>query len=99
MFKAIHYCFDDVFGNFKNIRHKTYEFDLTKFLSAPGLAWQAVLNQTKVKLDPLSHIDILLTVKKGNRGWWEGEGICLSICSYTKANNKYMKHYDKNKES
>ena len=33
-------------------------------------------------------------VEKGIRG-----GICHSIYQYTKANNKYMKYYDKNKES
>ena len=28
-----------------------YEIDPLKFLSAPGLAWQAPLKKTKVKLD------------------------------------------------
>ena len=30
---------------------KLYEFDPAYFLSAPGLAWQAVLKKTKIKLD------------------------------------------------
>ena len=33
-------------------------------------------------------------VEKGIRG-----AICCSICQYAKANNKYMKDYDENKES
>ena len=33
-------------------------------------------------------------VEKGIRG-----GICLKIHRYAKPNNKYMKSYDKNKES
>ena len=37
---------------------------------------------------------MLLMVEKGVRG-----GICHSIYQYAKANNKYMKDYDKNKES
>ena len=37
---------------------------------------------------------MLLMVKKGIRG-----GTCHAIHRYTKANNKYMKNYDKNKES
>ena len=36
----------------------------------------------------------LLMVEKGIRG-----GICNTIHRYSKANNKYMKDYDKNKES
>ena len=35
-----------------------------------------------------------LMVEKGTRG-----GICHSIYQYSKANDKYMKYYDKNKES
>ena len=73
---------------------KIYELDPAKFLSAPGLAWQAALKKTKVKLDLLTDIDMLLMVEKGIRG-----GICHSIYWYAKANNKYMKDYDKNKES
>ena len=37
---------------------------------------------------------MLLMVRKSIRG-----GICNSIYRYAKANNKYMKNYDKNKES
>ena len=33
----------DVFENFRNICLKIYVLDPTKFLSAPGLAWQAAL--------------------------------------------------------
>ena len=79
---------------FRNTCRKIYELDPAKFLSAPGLAWQAALKKTKVKLDLLTDIDMLLMVEKGIRG-----GICHSIYRYAKANNKYMKDYDKNKES
>ena len=37
---------------------------------------------------------MLLTIEKGIRG-----GICQATHSYAKANNKYMKNYDKNNES
>ena len=84
----------DVFENFRNMCLKIYKLDPTRFLSAPGLAWQAALKKTKVKLDLLTDIDMLIMVEKGIRG-----GICDSTYRYAKANNKYMKDYDKNKES
>ena len=37
----------DVFENFINMCLKIYERDPPKFLSAPGLAWQATLKKTK----------------------------------------------------
>ena len=58
----------DVFGNFRNMCLEIYELNPAKFLSAPGLAWQAALKKAKVKLDLLTDIDMLLTVGKGIRG-------------------------------
>ena len=64
------------------------------FLSAPGLAWQACLKKTGVKLELLTDIDMLLMVEKGIRG-----RICQAIHTYAKANNKCMNNYDKSIES
>ena len=83
----------DVFENFRNICYNTYELDPAHFLSAPGLAWQACLNKIVIKLELLTDADMLLMVEKGIRG-----RICHAIHRYAKANNKYMKNYDKNKE-
>ena len=41
-----------------------YELDHTRFLTAPRSAWQAALKKTKVKLDLLTDIDMLLMVIK-----------------------------------
>ena len=60
-------------------------------MSAPGLVWQACFKKTKVELELLTDIDMLLMVEKGTRG-----GICQTIHRYAKVNNKYMKHYNKN---
>ena len=84
----------DVFENFRNVCLKIYKLDPAKFLSAPGLVWQAALKKTKVKLDLLTDIDMLLMVEKGTRG-----GICHSIYRYAKANKKYMENSDEHKES
>ena len=84
----------DVFENFRNKCIEIYELDPAHFLSALGLAWQACLKKTEVKLELLTNADMLLMVEKGIRG-----GICHATHMYAKANNKYMKNYDKNKES
>ena len=84
----------DVFENFRNMCLKIYELDTSKFLSAPGLVWQAALKKTKVKLDHLTDIDMLLMVEKGITG-----GICHYIYRHAIANEKYLNDYDKNKES
>ena len=84
----------DVFGNFRKTCLKIYELDPAQFLSAPGLAWQACLKKTGVKLELLTDPDMILIVKNGIRG-----GTCQKIVGYAKANNIYTKSYDKNKES
>ena len=80
----------DVFENFRNNCIEIYGLDPAHFLTAPGLARQACFKKTKVKLLLLADIDMLLMVEKGTRG-----GICQAIHRYAKANNKYMKNYDK----
>ena len=54
----------DVFDNFRNMCINICDLDPAKLLSAPGLAWQAALKKTKVKLDILTDIDMLLMVEK-----------------------------------
>ena len=76
----------DIFENFKNMHIKIYELDSAKFLSAPGLAWQAALKKAELKLDLLTDINMLLIVEKGFSG-----GICHTIYRYAQANNKYVK--------
>ena len=46
--------------------------------------------KTKVKLDLIIDIDLLLVVEKGIRG-----GTCHFIYWFAKANNKYLKDYEK----
>ena len=57
------------------------------------LSWHSLLRKTKVKLDLLTDIDMLLMVKKLLEEEYK------STYWSSKANNKYIKDYDKNKES
>ena len=69
-----------------------YGIDPSYFLSALRLAWQACLKQKKLEL--LTDYHMLLMIEEGIRG-----GMCQSVHRYAKANNKYMKSYNKNIES
>ena len=84
----------DVLENFRDMCLKEYERDPAHFLSLPGLAWQACLKKTNIELELLTDYDMLLMVEKKIRG-----GICHSTQRYAKANNKYMKNYNKDEES
>jgi len=80
----------DVFENFRDICMKEYKLDPAWYYTAPGIAWDAALKYTKVKLELLSDVDMLLMVQSGTR-----RGICLVPNRYAKANNKCMeKAYD-----
>ena len=84
----------DVFENFREKCIEIYELDPAHFLSAPGLAWQACLKKTEVELELLTDNDMLIMFEEGTRG-----GMCQATYRYAKANNKYMKNYDRNIES
>ena len=84
----------DIYENVGNMCLKIYELDLLHFVSAPGLAWQACLKKTGVKLELITDYDMILMIEKGIRG-----GICQATHRYAKANKKYMKNYAKNIES
>ena len=80
----------DVFRNFRNNCLEIYERDPIYFVSEPGLAWQASLKKTRVKLELITDCDMILMIEKGFRG-----GICQGTHSYAKTNNKYINNYDK----
>ena len=67
---------------------------LCKISFSPLISFVSSFKKDLSKLELLTDIDMLLIVEKGIRG-----GIEYAINSFTKANNKYIKDYDKNKES
>ena len=79
----------DVFENFRDVCLKNYHLDPAFYYTAPGLAWDACLKITKVRLELLTDYDILMMVEKGIRG-----GVSMISTRYGKANNPYMKDYD-----
>ena len=84
----------DVFENFRDLCLKIYKLDPVYYFTAPGLAWDACLKMTNIQLELLSDVNMLLMFEKGIRG-----GISIISNRYGKANNKYMKNYNKNKDS
>ena len=82
---------EDLYENFRNMCFEKYQLDPTYFVSASGLAWQACLKKTGVKLELKTDCDMILIIEKGIRG-----GICQATHWYAKANSKCMKNYDKN---
>ena len=75
----------DVYEKFRGKCIEIYGLDPSYFLSPPGLAWQACLKKTEVKLELLTDINMLLMIEDGIRG-----EMCQSVHRHAKANNKYM---------
>ena len=86
----------DVFENFRNMCLEIHELDPVCFVFCvcTRISMASLFKKTKVKLELLTDYDMLLMVENGIRG-----GICQATHRYAKANNKYMKIYDKNNES
>ena len=84
----------DVFEKFRDLCLINYGLDPVYYYTSPGLAWDAMLKMTGVNLELLSDVDKLLMIEKGIRG-----GISMISNRYGKANNKYMKDFNKKKLS
>ncbi|GFW06083.1 uncharacterized protein TNCV_4478751 [Trichonephila clavipes] len=84
----------DVFQNFRQLCLNFYKLDPCHCYTAPGLAWQACLYMSRVKLELFTDLDMHLFVERGIRG-----GISMISHRFSSANNKYLDSYDENKPS
>ena len=75
----------DVFENFREICMENYGIDPAYYYTSPGLFWDAMLKETKVRLELLSDIDQFYFFKRMIRG-----GISNVSHRYAEANNIYM---------
>jgi len=74
---------------------KNYELDHCWYFTSPGLAWDACLKESKIKLELLTDINMLLMIEAGIRG-----GVSMIPTRYSNANNKYMgSKYNPDEES
>ena len=80
----------DVFENFRKACLQYYKLDPCHYFSSPGLSWDAMFKMTDIKLELMTDLDMFQFIEKGMRG-----GISYVANRYSKANNKYMKTYNK----
>jgi hypothetical protein len=76
----------DVFENFRRTCIHHYKLDPANYISAPSLAWDAMLYKTGVKLDLVSDHRIMTMIEEQKRG-----GLCfVGSKRHAVANNAYL---------
>lgn len=83
----------DIFENFRKICIKIYGLDPCNYVTAPSLAWDAMLKYSNVKLELVSDPEVHTFLKTSIRG-----GITQCTFRHSIANNKYLRDYDNNKK-
>jgi hypothetical protein len=83
----------DIFENFRSSSMDKYKLDPANFITSPSLSWSAMLSSLKPKIGYLHNEEELNFLNK------RGGIVQAGGMRYVKANNKYMKNYDINKNS
>ena len=84
----------DVMTEFRETCKKAYGLEALHYYTLPGLAWDAMLKITKVKLDLISDPNMYMMIENGIRG-----GISTVMKRHAESNHKYLSNYDKSKVS
>ncbi|KAJ8949457.1 hypothetical protein NQ318_007558 [Aromia moschata] len=79
----------DVFENFRQKCLNIYQLDAAYYYTLPGFTWDCMLKYTKIELEFLQDVDMLLFIERGIRG-----GVSQCCNRYAKANNKFMSSYN-----
>ena len=75
----------DVFQTFRATSKEAYDLDPAYFVSAPQLAWNAMLKFIKRPIQLITDAEMYRMIQPAVRG-----GICHASVRYARANNKYM---------
>lgn len=78
----------DVFENFRELCLDAYHLDPAHFYTLPGLAWEAMLKMTKVKLQLFEDVGMVLMIEQQIRG-----GDSMNSKKYAIANNPMVSDY------
>lgn len=80
----------DVFESFRLLAMKNYGLEVCHYYSIASFSWDAMLYKTGVKLELMTCPEEIEFIQKGIRG-----GITVCNQTYSRANNKDMKCFDK----
>ena len=75
-------CLADIWTQFRKTCMQYYELDPSHYVSAPALAWDAMLKMTEVKIELFTDMAMHDFIEKAKRG-----GISMAGQRYFKANN------------
>ena len=83
----------DVFENFRTTCYNYYGLEPANYISAPSLAWDAMLMMTKIQLEQIHDLKVLGIIERHKKGGLTFVGSKRHV----KANNHYLEDCDVNK--
>lgn len=82
----------EVFEQFRTTCIGVYSLDPAHYYTLPGYTWDAMLKYTKVELELLTDVDMIMFIERGIRG-----GLSQCTLRFAKGNNPHLSDYDANK--